>query len=74
MAVGGVRSGLPRDVPMESAAQTVKGDAAMVLKTGEHPGKLQDNVTSPGGTTNYYWSGSFGKGKTAATEQSMQLS
>ena len=63
LADGGVQSGLPRDVSMELAAQTVKEDADMVLKTGKYPGKLQDNVTSPGGTTNYCWSGSFGKGK-----------
>jgi pyrroline-5-carboxylate reductase len=48
---GGVKMGLPRDVALTLAAQTVLGAARMCLESGKHPGQLKDMVTSPAGTT-----------------------
>ncbi len=48
---GGVRMGLPRDVSLALAAQTVRGAAELVLSSAQHPAVLKDQVASPGGTT-----------------------
>ena len=46
----GVKVGLSRRTAQLLAAQTVLGSAKMLLETNEHPGRLKDMVTSPGGT------------------------
>lgn len=51
LADGGVKMGLPRDISLKLAAQTVFGAAKLVLETTKHPGELKDMVATPGGTT-----------------------
>ncbi|PPD73387.1 hypothetical protein GOBAR_DD29685 [Gossypium barbadense] len=51
LADGGVAAGLPRELALGLASQTVLGAAAMAVQSGKHPGQLKDDVTSPGGTT-----------------------
>jgi pyrroline-5-carboxylate reductase len=50
LADAGVKVGLSRRTAQRLAAQTVMGSAKLLLETDEHPGKLKDMVTSPGGT------------------------
>jgi len=47
----GLKVGLPRNIALSSAAQTVLGTGKLVIELPEHPAKIKDMVTTPGGTT-----------------------
>jgi pyrroline-5-carboxylate reductase len=51
LADGGVKAGLPRQLALSLAVQTLSGTAALLEETGEHPAQIKDRVSSPGGTT-----------------------
>jgi len=51
LADGGLKMGMPRELALKLATQTVLGAAAMVKETGLHPAILKDGVTPPAGTT-----------------------
>jgi pyrroline-5-carboxylate reductase len=78
----GVKNGLARDVSTKLAIQTVLGAARMLAETGEHPAKLREQVTSPGGTTiaglhvleNGRFRGTVMDAVDAATQRSKELS
>ena len=77
----GVAQGLPREVASQLAVQTTLGAAAMVQQTGEQPGLLKDQVTSPGGTTiaglqslaDHGFSAALGAAVESATKRSKEL-
>jgi pyrroline-5-carboxylate reductase len=79
---GAVRDGIPREKAYKMAAQAVLGAAKMVLETGIHPGKLKDNVCSPGGTTieavytleKHNFRGTVIEAMKACTEKSIEMS
>jgi pyrroline-5-carboxylate reductase len=51
MTDAGILLGLPRAVAADLLVQTALGAAQMLRDTGEHPVRLREAVTSPGGTT-----------------------
>jgi pyrroline-5-carboxylate reductase len=51
LADAGVKMGLSREDALFLSTQTALGAAKLLMKTKEHPCRLKDMVTSPGGTT-----------------------
>ena len=51
MSDGGVAAGLSRAVATRLAALAVRGAAALVLETNQHPAELREKISSPSGTT-----------------------
>ena len=51
MAKAGEAAGLPTDLAMILARETVAGAGELLYRSTETPGKLRENVTSPNGTT-----------------------
>jgi pyrroline-5-carboxylate reductase len=51
LADAAVSLGMPRPAAYTFAAQTLKGAAALVLESAQHPAALKDAVCSPSGTT-----------------------
>lgn len=51
LAEGGVHEGLPRDLAVRLAAQTILGAARILVESDEPASTLREQVTSPGGST-----------------------
>ncbi len=51
LTYAGLKVGLPRNIALKSAAQTVLGTAKLVIDLNEDPAKIKDMTTTPGGTT-----------------------
>lgn len=51
MAQAGIAAGLPVDLAMKLAHETVSGAGELMARSPETPAKLRENVTSPNGTT-----------------------
>ena len=51
LTYAGLKVGLPRNIALICAAQTVMGTGKLVLDLHEEPSKIKDMTTTPGGTT-----------------------
>ncbi len=51
MAEAGIAEGLPADLAMDLARETVAGSGALLAQSSDPASTLRENVTSPGGTT-----------------------
>jgi pyrroline-5-carboxylate reductase len=51
LTYAGLKVGLPRNIALAAAAQTVMGTGKLVLEMHEDPAKIKDMTTTPGGTT-----------------------
>jgi pyrroline-5-carboxylate reductase len=51
LTYAGLKVGLPRNLALKCAAQTVMGTGKLVIDLNEDPAKIKDMTTTPGGTT-----------------------
>lgn len=51
LTYAGLKVGLPRNIALTAAAQTVLGTGKLVIDLHEDPAKIKDMTTTPGGTT-----------------------
>jgi pyrroline-5-carboxylate reductase len=51
LTYAGLKVGLPREIALKCAAQTVMGTGKLVLDLPADPAKIKDMTTTPGGTT-----------------------
>ena len=51
LADGGIQAGLPKEIALALATETLSATASLLEQTGEHPAEIRKRVCSPGGTT-----------------------